>query len=216
MSFHALSNRLRSIRLAPAASLVALAAALSAASLSAAPTVNTRFGDTRVTLSPQFTGALQSLLVTPSTVFPTRLRSGVVDFPITSGEIDLQSLKGEIVHDGGLNLRAGSTTVTLSSFVIDTTGSAPVLTGLVKANDSVIGRLPLFDITLNRAPGVQERGAFDVLGIENVGLALNADAAAALNGAFNVNAFSAGIPIGTARVQTIVFDPDLAFQRQQH
>jgi hypothetical protein len=216
MSFHALPDRLRSIRLAPAVSLVALAAALSAASLSAAPTVNTRFGDTRVTLSAEFTGALASLQVTPSTVFPTRLRSGVVDFPITAGEIDLQSLKGEVVHDGGLNLRAGSTTVTLSSFVIDTTGSAPVLTGLVKANDSVVGRLPLFDITLNRAPSVQERGAFDVLGIENASLALNAEAAAALNGAFNVNAFSAAIPIGTARVHTLVYDPDLAFQRQQH
>ena len=204
---------LRSVRLVRAALVAALVAALATPVL-AAPTVNTRLGDTRVTLSPQFTGALQSLQVNVSTVFPTRLRSGVVDFPIPAGEIDLQSLKGEIVHDGGLNLRAGNTTVTLSSFVIDTTGGAPVLTGLVKANDSVVGRLPLFDIALNRAPSVREGGAIDILSIDNVGLTLNAEAAAALNGAFNVNAFAAGIPIGTARVHTPVFDPDRVFQRK--
>ena len=205
---------LRSVRLVRAALAAALVAVLATPAL-AAPTVNTRLGDTRVTLSPQFTGALQSLQVNVSTVFPTRLRSGVVDFPIPAGEIDLQSLKGEIVHDGGLNLRAGNTTVTLSSFVIDTTGSAPVLTGLVKANDSVVGRLPLFDIALNRAPSVRDRGVIDQLEIENVGLTLNAEAAAALNGAFNVNAFSAGIPIGTARVHTLVFDPDRVFSRKK-
>ena len=204
---------LRSVRLVRAALAAALVAALAAPAL-AAPTVNTRLGDTRVTLSPQFTGALQSLQVNVSTVFPTRLRSGVVDFPIPAGEIDLQSLKGEIVHDGGLNLRAGSTTVTLSSFVIDTTGRAPVLTGLVKANDSVVGRLPLFDIALNRPPSVREGGSIDILAIDNVGLTLNAEAAAALNGAFNVSAFSAGIPIGTARVHTLIFDPDRVFSRK--
>lgn len=204
--------RLRRIRLA--ALPLALLLAASAAPLAAAPTVNTRLGDTRVTLSPQFTGALQSLQVSVSTVFPTRLRGGVVDFPIPAGEIDLQSLRGEIVHDGGLNLRAGATTVTLSSFVIDTTGSAPVLTGLVKANDSVVGRLPLFDLALNRAPSVRDLGAIDQLDIENVALTLNADAAAALNGAFNVSAFRAGIPIGTARVHTLVFDPDRILPRK--
>lgn len=214
MSFDALPDRFRRVRLVRR-SLAALATAvLVAAPLAAAPTVNTRLGDTRVTLAPEFTGALQSLQVNVSTVFPTRLRSGVVDFPILSGEIDLGTLKGEIGHDGGLNLRAGATTVTLSSFVIDTTGSAPVLTGLVKANDSVIGRLPLFDIALNRAPSVRERGALDLLAIEQVGLTLNADAAAALNGAFNVTAFQRGIPIGTARVHTLTFDPDRVFQRK--
>jgi hypothetical protein len=98
--------------------------------------------------------------------------------------------------------------VTLSSFVIDTTGSAPVLTGLVKANDSVIARLPLFDIKLNAAPQITPYGSFSNLQIRDADLTLTADAAAALNGAFNVSAFSAGIPIGKAKVNTLTFDPD--------
>lgn len=188
----------------------ALAAALAFASshVAAAPTVNTLGGDTRVTLSSTFLGALQSLGVSASPSFPASIRNGNARFPIPTGEIDAQSFKGEIVHDGGLNLRAGDLTVTISSFVIDTTGSAPVLTGLVKANDSVIGRIPLFDLALGSAPQVQSRGRYGSLRINDVAVTLNAEAAAALNSAFGVTAFTAGIPIGTARVNTFFYEPD--------
>ena len=188
--------------------VLAAALAFAAGQASAAPTVNTLGGDTRVTLSSTFLGALDSLGVSASPSFPASIRNGNARFPIPTGEIDATSFKGEIVHDGGLNLRAGDLTVNISSFVIDTTGSAPVLTGLVKANDSLVGRIPLFDLALGAAPQVQSYGRYGNLRINNVAVTLNAEAAAALNSAFGVTAFTAGIPIGTARVNTFYYEPD--------
>jgi hypothetical protein len=188
--------------------LLAAALAFAAGQTVAAPTVNTLGGDTCVVLSDTFLGALQSLGVSASPSFPASIRNGVARFPIPTGEIDAGSFKGEIVHDGGLNLRAGTLTVNISSFVIDTTGGTPVLTGLVKANDSLVGRIALFDLALGSAPQVQSFGRYGSLRIRDVAVTLNAEAAAALNDVFGVTAFSAGIPIGTARVDTFFYEPD--------
>jgi hypothetical protein len=187
---------------------LALGLALTA-TVNAAPTVSTFSGATRVELSSTFIGALTSLGVSVSREFPAHLRDGVAGFPIPAGEIDLSNAKGEIVHTGGLNLKAGDLTVTLSSFVIDTTGAAPKLTGIVKANDSIVGRITLFDLKLNEAPQAKEfyRGVTNIK-ISNVDVTLSAEAAAALNDAFKVTAFTAGIPIGKARVNTLAYDPN--------
>lgn len=109
----------------------------------AAPTVNTFAGNTEVTLSSQFVGALTSLQIAPSAEFPGRLVGGLASFPVDAGEFDAGTAKGEIIHTGGLNLRRGATTVTIAAFTIDTTGTQLVLTGIVKANDSIVGRIPL-------------------------------------------------------------------------
>lgn len=187
---------------------LAAAIALATGTVSAAPTVSTIGGDTSVTLSSEFLGALGSLGVSASPSFPASIRNGKARFPIPAGEIDAASYKGEIVHSGGLNLAAGGLTVNISSFVIDTTGSTPVLTGLAKVNDSVVGRIALFDLALNAAPNVQSFGRYGLLRIDNVGVTLNAEAAATLNEVFGVTAFTAGIPIGTARVNTGFYEPD--------
>ena len=174
----------------------------------AAPTVNTLGGDTRVQLSGDLVGALTSLGVSVRATYPARLRGAHAAFPIPGGELDLGSLKGEVDHAGGLTLQAGATQVNLSSYTIDTTGATPVLTGLVKLNDSVLGRLPLFDITLVSAPAV--RGLHARAGsvqLDNVKLTLNAEAAEALNAVFNVTAFQAGLPVGTARLNTYFYEP---------
>lgn len=189
---------------------LALAAALTlaAGAVSAAPTVSTIGGDTRVTLSSTFLGALGSLGVTASPSFPASIRNGNARFPIPTGEIDATTFKGEIVHNGGLNLTAGTLTVNISSFVIDTTGSAPVLTGIAKVNDSLVGRITLFNLALGSAPQVQSYGRYGTLRINDVAVTLNAEAAATLNDVFGVTAFAAGLPIGTARVNTAFFEPD--------
>ena len=153
-------------------------------------------------------GALTSLGVSVRATYPARLRGTHAAFPIPGGELDLGSLKGEVDHAGGLTLQAGATQVNLSSYTIDTTGATPVLTGLVKLNDSVLGRLPLFDITLVSAPVV--RGLHARAGsvqLDNVKLTLNAEAAEALNAVFNVTAFQAGLPVGTARLSTYFYEP---------
>ena len=113
------------------------------------------------------------------------------------------------MHSGGLNLKAGNTTVTLSDFVIDTTGSAPVLTGLVSANGDLVARLPLFSITLTQTPTIKNYGVAGQVIISGAALALTSQAAAALNQAFGVSAFSEGIPIGTANVNALTFNPSV-------
>ncbi|GLQ45971.1 hypothetical protein GCM10007862_10220 [Dyella lipolytica] len=186
---------------------IAASTALLAAPTYAAPTVTTYAGNTTVSLSQALLSALASLHVTASREFPAQLSGSTAKFPIPNGQIDLADAHGEITHSGGLNLIAGSTTVTLSDFVIDTTGSQPVLTGLVLANGSVVGRLPLFNLALTQAPQVHNFGFSGTLRIAGVDLTLTATAAGALNQAFNVTAFSAGIPIGTASVDAFTYNP---------
>ncbi len=188
--------------------LLTTALCLPAASSFAAPTVNTVAGDTRVALSADFTGALQTLGVAVAPSFPARISSGNAIFPIPTGEVDLETAKGEVVHNGGLNLSAGGLTVNLSSFVIDTSGDKPVLTGLVKANDSLVARIVLFDLALGSAPQVEQNRLYGNLRIGDVAVTLSAEAAGALNDAFGVTAFAAGLPIGTARVNTYFYEPD--------
>lgn len=194
-----------------------LAAALAVPAVaSAAPTVNTFGGNTQVTLSNEFVGALTALGITPSAEFPGRLAAGRATFPVDAGEFDAGTAKGEIIHTGGLNLTRGGTTVTIATFTIDTIGTQPTLTGIVKANDSIVGRIPLFNLSLPALtlpirpvqfpPPLAPQ--FGQVLIPGVGVTLTATAAAALNDAFGVTAFAAGIPIGTAVANVFVYSPE--------
>ncbi|MBP6004602.1 MAG: hypothetical protein KA746_14300 [Pyrinomonadaceae bacterium] len=157
-------------------------------------------GATSVDLSSDFLGALTSLNITPDRVFPASLRGARVSFPITDGTLDRQTLRGEIVHSGGLTLTRGNTTVKLKSFIIDTTGSGIVLTGLVSANGSVVGRIPLFDLQLP-SNLITNDFSFERVSLNGVMVSLRPEAAGALNAVFQTNAFVAGFGIGTARVR---------------
>lgn len=170
----------------------------------AAPTAGLQSGYTAVKLDPGFTAALTSLNVKLGTLPKSGVYQGQAYFPIVGGAIDLASAKGEIPHAGGLTLTAGVTRVELSDFVIDTFEAAPVLTGIVVVNDSIVARIPLFDLTLPpgfAVPLTADRGRFITL--NNVGVKLNLTAATALNDVFKVTAFAGGFTIGTAKVQTV-------------
>jgi hypothetical protein len=184
-----------------AAAAAALGLLMTQVPVHAAPTAQITGGYTLVEPLPSFTGALTQLQVQLSKVVPGAVYQ-VLYFPITSGRLDAANAKGEVGHAGGLALTRGSTTVNLTDFVIDTMGTAPRLTGLVTANGSVVGRIPLFNITLPaglRTP-ITVPPAPNTLLIEGSQLALTGDAATALNGAFGVSAFSAGIAVGVASI----------------
>jgi hypothetical protein len=192
---------LRKTGLVVAVSLVATAAF-------AQQTKTVEGGVTSVALSETFTGALTSLSVTPGVVAPSRLREGVAFFPIVGGAIDLDTAAGNIVHSGGLTLTAGSIEVRLQSFLIDTTATPPVLTGIVVANNKLVGRIPLFHVVLPSGFSVplKAQDGF-ILQLKGVGLTLSANAATALNGVFGLSggqAIPAGLPIGTASVFAFV------------
>jgi hypothetical protein len=134
-----------------AALMTTLTIGLSNAAI-AAPTADFVLGSTKVQLSPDFVNALTSLKVTPGAIANGQLRNGVAAFPIVSGAGDIGATKLEINHRGGLSLKGGDTIVELTDFSITNLGGKPVLTGLVKANDNLVGRIPLFDLTLSSAP----------------------------------------------------------------
>ncbi len=179
-------------------SLAMIAFAASINTAQAAPTVRLSGQATVVSLSQILLGALTSLGVQPSAVGYSALFKGQAYFPISSGAIDTATAKGEILHSGGLRLVAGSTRVELTDFIIDTI-STPRLTGLVTANGDVVGRIPLFNLGLPQlslplAPHGRR------LIVPNVTVTLTQEAANALNGAFNINAFHPGFNVGEAKV----------------
>jgi hypothetical protein len=200
-------NRMKTIHNAAAAAALGAILALPAAPALSAPTEVTRGGATSVRLAPSFVEALTALKVSPAAISPGRLgtrhKSVIASFPITTGAVDLGEVKAEIDHAGGLSLTAGTTRVELSSFIIDLTGGKPELSGLVTINDSLVGRVPLFDLTLGRgAVG----GNDDVLKVDNVSVTLTQTAADALNKAFGITALTPGLTIGTASVRAFLDD----------
>jgi hypothetical protein len=171
--------------------------------VSAAPSADFIGGRTSVALSQDFVGALTALKVTPGTVGSGRLNRGVASFPIVSGAGDLGSIKLEVNHAGGLSLSAGQTVVELTDYAITNLDGKPVLTGLVKANDNLVGRIPLFDLALSGAPKTGTRNRLTQVNVSDVKVTLSQPAADALNGVFKVTAFKAGLNIGTAKVQAL-------------
>jgi hypothetical protein len=160
-------------------------------------------GQTAVTLSSGFLGAVTSLGLSVTPVLPGTLFGGVASFPVNGGTLDLATARGEIGHTGGLEFAAGMTKVQLLNFVIDTT-ETPKLTGAVVANGTLVGRVHLFDLTLPDGITLPLEPQNELLIIPNTGVRLSAAAAEALNALFNVTAFTPGFEIGTARVSLFV------------
>lgn len=167
----------------------------------AAPSADFMGGQTSVTLSSDFVNALTTLQVTPGTVGGARLKRGVASFKIVSGAGDLGTVKLEVNHRGGLSLKAGNTLVELTDYAITNLDGKPVLTGLVKANDNLVGRIPLFNLALTEAPKATAARGKTQIDLQGVGLTLSKPAADALNGVFKVTAFKEGLSIGTAKVK---------------
>lgn len=162
-------------------------------------------GITSVQLNSSFVDALTSLRVTPSALNSSGFAGGTVVFPISGGSIDLSTALLEVIHEGGLSLSVPGVTVDLSNFIITNfSGNTVLLTGTVSANGNLVGRIPLFRLTLPPTlstpinPG--RDGGFTV---PEVGVNLTAEAATALNQAFRVTAFREGFGIGTASVRAI-------------
>ena len=158
-------------------------------------------GATTVRFSSGFLGAATSLGLNVTPISPAGVRGANVSFPITWGTVDGGTLRGEIIHSRSLLFQKGSSAVKIEGFIIDTTGSQPLINGLASANGSVIGRIPLFNLDLSTAT-IGQTGS--VLQISGVGVTLRSEAAAALNSVFATNAFVEGFNIGTATVSGAV------------
>lgn len=163
---------------------------------------------TSVKLNSGFTGALESLGVTPAPFGDASIADGSASFPITGGNVTvykpedvLPYVQGRIEHQGsGLTLTKGDTEVTLDNFVIDP-GDPAVLTGRVRAGgETVAESTTLFDLngsTLKPITMDAEAGTATLTGTT---VALNAGAAEALNGAFSTDALQGGTVVGIATI----------------
>lgn len=152
-------------------------------------------GSTDLTLDPETAKALTSLGVTPAPIGPAKaLASGAISFPITGGSANTSSFAGSIGHRGGISLTAGSTTVALTDFRINV-DAEPDLTALVGGQ-----RVSILSLDLSSLKASVKRQKITLAGVK---AKLTATAAAALNDAFKVNAFSEGLLLGTARVNAV-------------
>lgn len=160
------------------------------------------WGKTSVKLSDSLVDALDDLDLKAQGFDGTHIRHGVANFSITGGATDLDSTEVEIFHKGGLTFSDEDTKVSLTDFVISNVDSDPVLTGAVIANDELVSRIPLFDLEIgeidSRTIGITD------LDLNNVNVSLSDQAATALNNAFDVDAFTGGLNIGSAQVDAFV------------
>lgn len=150
-------------------------------------------GATGLVLDPGAVEALTSLGVSVAPIGPaTAEDDGSLSFPITGGTLRPAALTGTIEHSGGIELSAGDTAVALRRFVI-TLDDTPTLSAKVGDARVDILSLDLSGVTI--AEG--DDGTLRLAGA--VG-SLTADAAAALNEAFDTDAFAEGLVLGTATV----------------
>ncbi len=77
-----------------------------------------RNGLTSVILGTELVNAFDTLSVQAGGFGNTRIQNGIASFVTTGGAVDLDRTKVEIIHSGGLTLRAGSAKVNLTDFVI--------------------------------------------------------------------------------------------------
>jgi hypothetical protein len=120
-------------------------------------------------------------------------------FPIVGGKVDKDPLGGKIVHSGGLSFSAGSKSVVVKHFVIDL--DRGVLTAEVAGAGQRIALLRL------GAPESAKVGA-EMIVLRGVDAKLTAQAAKALNEAFDTDLFKGGLLIGEATVIAQTGDGD--------
>ncbi|GAA4795807.1 hypothetical protein GCM10023200_34830 [Actinomycetospora chlora] len=161
-----------------------------------------------VALDEGFTGALESLEVTPGTIGGASLENGSVSFPITGGNVTVYEpgtvnpyVQGRIEHNGsGLSLTKGDTRVELTDFVIDP-GNPATLSGKVTANgQTVADSAVLFDLDGSTLQPIQTDAAEGTATLTGTTVRLSGSAADALNQAFDTDAVRSGLTVGTATI----------------
>lgn len=163
---------------------------------------------TSVKLDSGFTGALESLGVTPAPFGDASIADGSASFPITGGNVSvykpeevLPYVQGSIEHQGsGLTLTKGDTEVILDNFVIDP-GDPAVLTGRVRAGGQTVAEsTTLFDLNGSTLKPITMDESAGTATLTGTTVTLNAGAAEALNGAFGTDALKGGVVIGIATI----------------
>lgn len=159
-----------------------------------APTRSISSGRTLIDFSSSFSETLRINGVQGFIIRPGALFRGDPVFYVSSGEFDLSTARGEIIHRGGIRFARGAAVVEFTNFAIDTSGLL-VLTASVKINDAFIGRMPIFNLNLPplTLPLPNRRLEFN-----SIGLTLREEAASTINNAFGTIILTNGMTVGSA------------------
>jgi hypothetical protein len=200
--------------------LASLTAGLLPAASVRAATYDIPSGQTTLYFSPQFFNLIPALGADVTKIKPAKLKGNLnkqnlrAIFPIITGALDPDppGNKAQIIHEGGLTLATGNITVQFTAFsidfdlstVVDAIGADNrVLTALVVANGNLLGRLPVFNVSIDSITGSVNGSTVK---FNNVGVTMTQQGATALNGIFNLPGpggatFYEGFPIGTLNLK---------------
>ncbi len=146
---------------------------------------------TSLTLNEDVAAVLQKQRVKVAPVDPAApTDTGAIQFPVTGGTVNSDTLAGTIAHRGGLLFTVGKETLEITNFVADT--ESGVLTATAGAAE-----LPILALDLARVKKSTRDGAIVASGITT---ALTDYAAAAMNSILGVEFFEEGLPLGELTV----------------
>ena len=144
-------------------------------------------GRTSLELNSAFVQSVEALGANFADLGLSALQNGTVTFPIVSGSVDLNTVAGEVQHQGGLVIRADGEQIQLLDWTIDITGPTPMMSALFVVNGSVMGRFPLFlvDPPVDLPLPLQVTGG--VIAIKQASLFLSPTGASTLNAVFGLS-----------------------------
>ena len=172
--------------------LVVAALPFAAATPAAAQSAAVSDGQTMLRLDRGTAKVLDAAGVQVSPVRPATVGTSGLTFPVTGGAADPRTLAGTVRHAGGIRFRAGGRTVVLRSpaYRIGRRSSLSMRAGGDRLR---VLALDLSDARVRRS-GLDTRAS-------RIRATLTGGAARALNRAFGVDLFAAGLPIGTVRTE---------------
>ncbi len=152
-------------------------------------------GSTSILITSEFSQTLGGVGIGTLLASPTRQRRGLIRIPISGGQLDTTTLKGEIMHEGGIRFSDGRSAVDLLNFIIVLADSTPTVTGLVRINNAVVGRIPLFTVMITEPIASRYSRHLNFL---NSAVYLRAEAVDTLNEVFSTRSFNTFTSIGLA------------------
>jgi hypothetical protein len=180
------------MRRLPAALVVAALPLVTAAPATAQQRAAVADGQTMLRLDRGTANVLQDAGVRVSPVGAASVGASGLTFPVTGGAADPRTLAGTVRHSGGIRFRAGGRSVVLRSpkYRIGRRSSLSMRAGGERLR---VLALDVSDAQVRRS-GLDTRAS-------RIRATLTGAAARALNRAFGVHLFAAGLPIGTVRTE---------------
>jgi hypothetical protein len=176
----------------------ALAGSAAVLLIAASPAAAERFsitgGSTTLRLDSGAARALDGLGVSVAPTGRARSGSSGISFPITRGSLDPANANGVIRHSGGLRLRAGRTSVTLSDYTV-AINKGSTMSARVNGGSRLGALVPVVGKARISRNGLG-------LTVSNVDIHLSTRGAAALNRAFKTRAFRPRLKLGTVTTRT--------------